>query len=147
MSDRPLIFTAFAGATLDNGNSIRQVAPYDMTGDIAVTRIYRLSNGAKFDADGTAAGTVMLGSVTATFRVTGATHQAAVTTMLTLTSKLGVKGTLTGAEYGTVGFALRTCTARCTVARPTIRSGVPMAIGRKYQIDVEMTFERFTAFS
>lgn len=147
MSDRPLIFTAFAGATLDNGSTIRQVSPYDMTGDIAVTRIYRLSNGAKFDADGTAAGTVMFGSVAATFRVTGATHQAAVTTMLTLTAKLGVKGTLTGAEYGTVGSVLRTCTARCTVARPVIRNGVPMAIGRKFQIDIEMTFERFTAFS
>lgn len=147
MSDRPLIFTAFAGATLDNGSSIRQVAPYQSSGDVAVTRIFRLSNGAKFDADGTGAGAVQYGNITATFRVTAATHQAAVTAALTLTAKLNVKGTLTGAEYGASSAVSRTCTARCVSARPMMRDGVPMAVGRKFQIDVEMVFERFTAFS
>ena len=147
MSDRPLIFTAFAGATLDNGSSIRQVAPYETSGDVAVTRIFRLSNGAKFDADGTDAGAVQYGDITAVFRVTGATHQAAVTTALTLTAKLNTRGTLTGAEYGASSAVSRTCTARCVAARQLPRAGLPMAVGRKFQIEIEMTFERFTAFS
>lgn len=147
MSDRPLIFTLFAGVTLHNGTTIKQVAPYEMSGDRAITRLFRLSNGALFDADGTADGTKAYGDIRAVFRITGTTHTAAVTSLLALEALLNKRGTLTGVEYGTSSGTNRTCTARCIVARPMTRDGMAMAVGRLYQVEIEMVWQRFTAFS
>lgn len=147
MTDRPLIFTAFAGVTLHNGTSQRQVAPYSLEGDQAITRLYRLSNGAMFDADGTADGAKTYGQVQFVLRVTAATHAAANTAMLAVTAILNKRGTLSGNEYGASAATAKTCTARCIVARPIPRQGLAMAIGRQYQIDIELVFQRFTAFS
>lgn len=147
MTDRPLIFTGFAGVTLHNGTSQRQVAPYELSGDQAVTRFFRLSNGALFDADGTADGGKTYGNVRFVLRVTGATHAAANAVMLAVTAVLNKRSTLTGVEYGASSSTTRTCNARCFVARPIPREELPMAMGRQYQIDIEMVFQRFTAFS
>lgn len=147
MSDRPLHFTLFAGVTLHNGTTIRQVLPYEMGGDVAVTRLFRLSNGAIFDADGTADGTKAFGEIRATFRITGATHTAAVTTLLALEGLLNKRGTLTGVEYGASSGTNRTCNARCTFAKPLTRDGMAMAVGRLYQVEIEMVWQRFTGWS
>ena len=147
MSDRPLLFTVFAGVTLHNGTTIKQIAPYEMSGDVAITRIHRLSNGAKFDADGAADGDRAYGDIRLVFRITGATHTAAVTTLLALEALLNKRSTLTGVEYGASSGTNRSCTARCTVARPLARAGVAMAAGRLFQVELEMVFERFTAIS
>lgn len=147
MSDRPLHLTLFAGVTLHNGATIKQITPYEMDGDVAITRQYRLSNGAIFDADGTADGAKTFGKIRATFRITGATHAAAVATLLTLEALLNKRGTLTGVEYGASSGTNRTCNARCAVARPVTRDGMAMAVGRLYQAEIDMVWQRFTGWS
>mgnify|MGYP006967787019 FL=1 len=144
MSDRPMMLTQFLGVTLHNGTTIRQVVPYELSGKQAVTRIFRLANGAKFDADGDDDGDTMLGNLRATFRVTGATHSAANALLLALEALLNRRGTLGGVEYLASTTLFRSCNARCLVARPIMRAGMPMAVGRIYQIDVEMSWEQFT---
>ena len=57
MTERLFLYTAFAGTNLHNGTTIKQIAPYEVDGPRAVTRLFTLSNGAVFDADGTADGT------------------------------------------------------------------------------------------
>lgn len=141
------MYTSFAGVTLHNSTTIRQVAPYDMEGNRAVSRVFRLSNGTIFDADGTADGTVTYGTVSVTFRVAGANPAAVNATLATLQGLLNKRGSLVGVEYGAVGGANKTCTARCIEARPSPRAGLPIAVGRTYQAELEMTFLRLTAYS
>ena len=143
MTERIFQYTQFVGVTLENGSSIRQIAPYELSGDQAVSRIFRLSNGAKFDADGTADGAVEPGNIRAVFRITGTSHSAAQTTLLTLEALLNKRGTLVGKEYTATTWTTKTCTARCVVARPILRAGMAMATGRTYQIEIEMVWERF----
>ncbi len=147
MSNRPLMLTQFIGVTLHNDTTIRQVLPFELSGNLAVTRIFRLANGVKFDADGDADGDTTPGSIQATFRVTGATHNAANTLLLALEALLNRRGTLNGVEYLVSTTVSRSCNARCVVARPVLRAGMVMATGRNYQIDVEMVWEQFTDWS
>ncbi len=144
MSDRPMMLTQFIGVTLHNGTTIRQIAPYELSGKLAVTRIFRLANGVKYDADGTEDGDTTQGDLRATFRVTGATHNAANTLLLALEALLNRRGTLGGVEYLTSTTLFRSCNARCVTARPILRAGMAMATGRVYQIEIEMVWEQFT---
>lgn len=147
MTERTLIYHQFVGVALDNGTTIKQVAPYELGGNQAISRIFTLSNGAKFDADGTADGDVILGNVRAVFRCTGTSHAAANTLSLALQALLNKRGTLLGKEFSASSWVAKSCTARCTVARPVMRAGLPMATGELHQIEVEMVWERFTNWS
>ena len=147
MSAQALLLSSFLGVTLHNGTAIRQVAPYEMDGDQAVTRLHRLSNGTIFDADGSADGSKAYGKIRVVFRVTGTTHTTTNTAVATLEALLNRRGSLVGVEYGASSGTNKTCTARCLVARPMPRAGMPMATGRQFQVEIEMVFQRFTAYS
>lgn len=146
MTEQVMTYYQFKGVQLVNGTTVRQVEPLEYSGDVAVSRIFRLSNGAKFDADGDADGDTMPGTIRATFRITETSHSAALTKLLALEALLNKKGTLHGNVYGATGWDGVNCTARCVSARPIARARIPLAIGRQYQIDVEMVWERFTAW-
>lgn len=142
MTERTLIYHQFAGVALDNGTSVRQVAPYDLSGNQAISRSFTLSNGVEFDADGTADADVVPGTIRAVFRITGATHAAANTASLALQALLGKRSTLLGKEFSGSSWTAKSCTARCLVARPMMRAGLPMAVGKQHQIEVEMVWKR-----
>ena len=144
MTERVMIYHLFDGVTLHNDTSIRQVGTLEYSGDLAITRIFRLANGTKFDADGDADGDTVPGNIRAVFRVTGSTHAAAQALALTLEGCLNRKGQLYGREYGASSWVGKYCTARCTVARPMMRAGLSMAAGAQYQIEIEMVWERFS---
>ena len=147
MTERVLIYTQFAGVTLDNGTTIRQIAPLDLSGKKAITNIFYLSNGVKWDVDGSADGVIEMGNIRAVFRVTGTTHAAAQTLSRTIQGVLNKKSTLVGVEYGASSGTNYSCTARCLVARPMLRAGLAMAAGKTYQIEVEMVWEVFSSWA
>lgn len=147
MTERVLIYTQFAGVTLDNGTTIRQIAPLELSGRKAVTHIFYLSNAVKWDVDGADDGAIVRGDIRAMLRVTGTTHAAAQTLSRTIQGVLNKKGTLVGVEYGVSSGTNYSCTARCLVARPVLRAGLGMAAGKTYQIDLEMVWEVFSAWA
>jgi hypothetical protein len=147
MTERLFLYTAFAGTTLHNGTTIKQIAPYEVDGPRAVTRLFTLSNGVVFDADGTADGTTTYGTIRATMRITGANQAAANATLATIQGLLNKSGTLTGTEYGASSGATDTCTARLIVARPILRADMSMAAGKTYQIEVELVWQRKSAWA
>lgn len=147
MTERVLIYTQFAGVTLHNGTTIRQIAPLELSGRKAITNIFYLSNGVKWDVDGSADGAIVRGNIRAVFRVTGTTHTAAQTLSRTIQGVLNKKSTLVGVEYGASSGTNYSCTARCLAARPLLRAGLGMAVGRTYQIELEMLFEVFSAWA
>lgn len=144
MTERVMIYHQFDGVTLHNDTSIRQVEPLEYSGDLAITRIFRLANGTKFDADGDDDGSTVPGNIRATYRVTGSTHAAALALALTLEGCLNKKGQLYGREFGASSWVGKWCVARCMIARPIARTKLAMAAGKVYQIEVEMVWERFT---
>jgi len=144
MTERILLYTQFAGVVLHNGTTIRQISPLELSGDRAQTNIFYLSNGVKFDADGTGDGVRLIGNVRAAFRVTGTSHAAAQTLALALEGLLNKRDTLVGTQYGASSSTNYSCAARCMVARPILRAGFGMATGRTFQIEVEMAWERFS---
>lgn len=146
MSDRLLKYTSFIGVGLDNGTTIRQIAPLELDGDVAIVRKFRLSNGVVFDADGSGDGAKTYGMVRATFRITGTNQAAANATLAALEALLNRKGSLVGVEYGASAGTNKSCTARCEVARPILRAQLAMAAGKTYQIEVEMAWQRYTAW-
>lgn len=146
MTERVMLYTQFAGVTLHNGTTIRQIAPLELSGNLAIVNIFYLS-GVKFDVDGAGDGRIELGSIRARFRVTGSTHAAASSMARTLQGVLNKRASLVGVEYGVSSGTNYTCTARCVEARPLLRVGLPMMVNRQYQIEVEMAWERFSGWA
>ena len=147
MTERVMLYTQFAGVTLHNGTTIRQIAPLELSGNRAIVNIFYLSSGVKFDVDAAGDGRIELGSIRAHFRVTGSTHAAASSVARTLQGVLNKRASLVGVEYGVSSGTNYTCTARCVEARPSLRVGLPMVVNRQYQIEVEMAWERFSGWA
>lgn len=146
MTERVMLYTQFAGVTFHNGTTIRQIEPLELSGNRAITNIFYLSNGVKYDVDGTGDGAVVLGDLRARFRVTGTSHAVASTLSRQLQGVLNKRGTLVGVEYGASSSTNYSCTARCLEARPSARIGMAMATGKVYQIEIDVRWELFSSW-
>lgn len=114
---RFLEITAFDGNSLSGTGASPSRSMVSMSdNDIVISRMGALENGAKFDADGTADSDVMLGTVTARYRMavrTGTLGLTGLTGQLGhFTGKLGHVGTLTGISRSGTDTTYQ-CSARC----------------------------------
>lgn len=146
MSERILLYTQFAGVGLHNGSSIRQMT-LEASGNKAITNIFYLSNGVKYDVDGTTDGVNVLGDIRATFRITAASHSSAQASSRLIQAALNKRDILQGIEYGVSSSVVYSCGARLVSARPVVRVGMAMAMNRQYQIDLEMMWELFSPWA
>jgi len=106
-----LDITAFDGTTIvASGRSMVSMSETYP----AYTRMGVLENGAMFDADGAADADVVLGQVTARYKITPTTKGATALNsgIAVLKGLRGKEGTLTGIERGASDVTF-TCTARC----------------------------------
>ena len=112
-----LVVDKFKTTDLHGASGIKQVA-YDPGVDQVMSRIYTLSNGAIFDADGTSDADVSLGQVTVKYKLISTTGMTSVNTALsTLLSLRGKEGTLQGKSKA-ASDTTYTCTARCLSVEP-----------------------------
>lgn len=139
--------TAFDGVTIASTN-VKQVSMVD-TGE-ALTRVYVLENGAKFDADGTADADLALGRVLVQYQIVP-TNNGMLSLdgyVATLEGLRGKHGTLTGKQYGTT-TATKTCTARCFLAQSVeyTTADPPMSADRRQRAYFDLGWEKLTEWT
>ena len=146
MSMMLLLLTKFDTTDLHDGGTIRQFS-VDATGKKAVVNILHLSNGTKYDVDGTAVGLTTWGSMHAVFRITTTTHGGVHVMSQSLQGLLNKRATLRGIMYSNTETVPQVCDARCTLARPIWRQGLTAQPGiRTHQVDIEMAWEIFSGW-
>lgn len=147
MSTLLILLTRFGTTDLHDGSLIRQFS-VEATGKKAVVNILHLSNGTKYDIDGTAVGRTTWGSIRAVFRITSNSHASVIFTAQALQGELNKRATLRGETYSTIATVPQVCDARCVLARPIWRPGLPARPGaRTHQVDIEMAWELFSGWT
>lgn len=150
MTTKILDITGFAGATLKQPGV--DMVDYFDSGDQPHVRIVRLENDTKYDLDGAADSSTVLGEVRARFKLTAtAAGMSHINTLIALFDSIADKrGTLTGAERGSGGTTYFTCNARCTKAQMvayTARSNPPLAAGWRQQVFYDVVWEKMSAWA
>jgi hypothetical protein len=151
MSERALILKEFAGMSIRT-TGLRMME-FEDTGDQTISRIVTLSNGTKWDLDGTADSDITFGQTIAVFACRGATKGFDVTNAQyrILAGLRGKSGTLKGVQIAANGTeTVYTCTARLMIVRPKrLRGGqdTALAANRRPMIEAECVWERKTAWA
>lgn len=151
MSERILILTQFNSVSIRTSN-IRMVE-FEDTGDQSISRIITLSNGTKYDIDGTADSDTTLGQTIAVFSCIGTAKGFNVTNTAyrTLANLRGKSATLQGVTINYEGTeVVYQCTARLLIVRPRrLKAGqdTPLAQARRTRVFAECIWERKTEWA